>query len=298
MEVQLDLLVLVLLWAAAAGAWNISGGYAGQLSLGHAAYFGLGAYTSSLLFLAFHLSPWLGALAGAALAAGLGVCLGALTLRLRGPFFSLASIAFAEVVRIGAVNWRSLTRGSEGVFLPFQPTLAGFVFESRATYALVALGLTALVVVVTAWLERSKLGYWLAAFREDEEAARSLGVRTVRVSLAATALSSGLTALAGTLYAQYILFIEPDSVLSLNVSLQLPLIAIVGGAGTVWGPLLGSLLITPAGFLLRGWLGGSASGLHFVVYGLVVVLVVLFLPHGLLPQVRRLLDRAPARASA
>jgi len=276
-----DVMILTLLWAGIAGAWNIAGGYAGQISLGHAAFFGLGAYTSSLLYVDLGLTPWAGMLAGALLAAVFAALLSAICLRLRGPFFILATLAFAEVARIVALNWRSLTRGSEGLEIMFQDSPAHFMFKDKLPYTYLALLFAAGILALCRALEGSRLGYWLRATREEEDAAEAMGIDTFRVKVAGMILSAALTALGGSFFAQYFLFLEPGHVFSFEISVQLPLICVVGGVGTALGPFLGALLIVPASELLRAWLGGAASGLYLSLYALLLITVVLFMPEGL-----------------
>jgi branched-chain amino acid transport system permease protein len=288
----LDVIVQIYLWAAAATAWNLLGGYAGQFSLGHAAFFGIGAYTSSLLFLGIGLTPWLGMLAGGVLAATFALVIGYLSIRLRGPFFTLSTIALAEVLLILAVHWRALTGGAEGVSLPYAASVLAFTFDDKRAYALVGVGLLGLALLVVQRIERARLGYYLVAVREEEEAARAVGVPVLHVKLIAAAASAFLTAMAGTFYAQYVLWIEPAHTFSLDVSVQLALIVIIGGLGTLWGPLIGAALIIPLNMFLRAWLGAAVSGLYLVVYGVVLVLVVLYAREGVVAEVQRRRRRA------
>lgn len=287
----LDIIVQIYMWAAAAVAWNLLGGYAGQLSLGHAAFFGIGAYTSSLLFLRTGLTPWLGMLAGGILAALFALVIGYLAIRLRGPFFTLATIALAEVLQILAVYARALTGGSEGLSLPFMASALNMTFDSKRPYALVGLGLLLFALVLSLRIERSRGGYYLVAIREEEDAARAVGVPVLWMKLAAAATSAFLTSLVGTFYAQYVLWIEPSHAFSLDVSVQLALIAIIGGLGTLLGPVVGAALIIPLNMFLRAWLGASFTGLYLVVYGLVLIVVVLYARQGLVAETRRRLRR-------
>jgi len=293
----MDIIVQIFMWGAAATAWNIVGGYAGQFSLGHAAFFGIGAYTSSLLLLTAGLTPWIGMLAGGVLAALFALVIGYLAIRLRGPFFTLATIALAEVLQILAVYFRDLTGGSQGLSLPFAASVATFTFDGKRAYALAGLGFLLFALLVSGLIERSRLGYYLVAIREEEEAARAVGVPVLGIKLIATAASAFLTAMVGTFYAQYVLWIEPAHTFSLDVSVQLALIAIIGGLGTLLGPVLGAALIIPLNMFLRAWLGASYAGLYLVVYGLVLVLVVLYARQGLVVEARGWLSRrrtAPA----
>lgn len=287
-EYHLDIVVQIFMWGAAATAWNILGGYAGQFSLGHAAFFGIGAYTSSLLFLTFGLSPWLGMLAGAAIAGLFALVIGYLSIRLRGPFFTLSTIAMAEVLQIWAVHWRAVTGGSEGISLPFAAGALDFTFESKRAYAYVALAFLALALGACYLIQRTRVGYYLVAIREEEDAARALGVPVLRMKLLAAVTSAALTALVGTYYAQYVLWIEPAHTFSLDLSIQLALMVIIGGLGTLFGPVIGASLMIPLNMFLRAWLGSAVSGLYLVIYGLVLVLVVLFAPQGLVVEGRRL----------
>jgi len=297
-DYYLDIMVQTFVWAAAASGWNLLGGYAGQFSLGHAAFFGIGAYTSSLLLTRVQVSPWLGMLAGAAVAALFALVIGYLSIRLRGPFFTLSTIALTEVLQIAAIHWRALTGGSEGVPLPNTASLWTMTFDSRRSYAF--LGLTFLLLaLVVAWLvERSRWGYYLVAIREEEDAARSLGVPVLGMKLIAAVLSACLTSVVGTFYAQYVLWIEPAHTFSLDISIELALIAIIGGLGTVLGPLTGAALIIPLNIALRAWLGAAVSGLYLVIYGLVLILVVLFAREGIVAEVVRWMSRrSPPRGS-
>jgi branched-chain amino acid transport system permease protein len=285
-DYYLDVLILVLLWAALAEAYNISGGYAGQFSLGHSAFMGIGAYTSSILMWKLGVSPWIGMIFGASLAASMALLLGGIVFRLRGPFLGLATLAFTEVVHIIAVNWRSLTRGSEGIGIPFKPSFANFVFAEKATYYYVAVGLCGGIMLTTWLVARSRMGYYLIAVRENQEAARALGINPTFVKLFALVLSAILTALGGTFYAQYILYVDPASLISFDVSMQFPLISVVGGLGTVVGPLIGAGIMVPMTQILRSTFSGAVSGLDLALYGLILLLVVLFMPQGLVSEIQ------------
>jgi branched-chain amino acid transport system permease protein len=293
----LHVLVMILFYAALSQAWNIIGGYGGQLSLGHAAFFGIGSYTSTLLYLQSGLSPWIGAILGGLLAMGTAFAISYPCFRLHGPFFTLSTIAFGEVIRILAIYFRDITRGSVGLQIPFQPSLAHFVFRDKASYLYVALGYLVLTTAVTWWIERSKLGHALVALREDEDAAEAVGINTHWAKLTAVMVSAFLTALGGVFYSQFVLFIEPYSVFSGDLSIQIAMVAIIGGIGTVSGPIIGSFIVTPVSEFARAWLGGSYRGLHFLVYGVVLIVVVILIPRGvgewLRAPYRRLIRRLP-----
>jgi branched-chain amino acid transport system permease protein len=278
------ILVLVLFYAYLGTAWNILGGYAGQFSFGHAAFFGIGAYTSTLLLTGAGVSPWIGLWAGGALAAAFGCLAGFLAFRygLRGPYFALVTLAFAEMLRLVAVNWRAVG-GPMGILVPLPPagsSLWRFQFRDKLPYYYVALALLALALWVTRRVEGTRLGHALAAIRENEDAAEASGVNTQAAKLWAMALSSFLTAVGGTFYAQYFAFIDPTLTLGVSVSVEILLRPIVGGPGTLVGPLLGSLVLTPLSELTR-WAIRGRPGLDVMIYGLVLVLVVTFVPRGL-----------------
>jgi branched-chain amino acid transport system permease protein len=282
----LDVLIMILLWAMLASSWNIAGGYAGMFSLGHGAFIGIGAYMSSMLFIHFKLSPWIGMLIGAIAAGIIASFLGTICGRLKGHYFALATIAFVELINIAGVQLKELTRGSEGLSIPFHAGLANFMFESKVTYAYIGLIFVALFYFLSLALERSKLGYYLVAMREDEDAAKSLSINTPRIKMISIGISGFLAAIGGTFYAQYILFIEPDTVLSFNFSVQVALVTIVGGMGTALGPVIGSFLLTPLSMLLRAYLGGGLAGLHIVIYGFLLIIVVFFIPAGIVNAIR------------
>lgn len=287
----LGMVTLSFLGAAASLAWNLSGGYAGQLSLGHAAFFGIGAYTSTLLFLKAGVSPLVGMWLGAAISAVAAALLGAITMRLKGSFFVMSTLAFGAVVHISAINLRDLTGGSSGLSIPLQPSAANLVFANKVAYAYVALGMVALYYVATRLIAGSKIGYALVAFRENDDAARALGIRTLPLRIGVFALSAAMISLCGTFHAQYYLYIDPDSVLSLNLSLNVALMAIVGGLGTAYGPIIGAMLVTAVAFAMQAYLGDQISGLTQMAYAAIVIAVLLAAPAGLGPASAKLLAR-------
>ncbi len=282
----LDGLILILLWGASAAAWNVAGGYAGQVSLGHAAFFGLGAYSAALLGTRWDVSPWIGLLVGAGLATALGFIIGFLSNRLRGPYFVLATIALSQVLLIVASRWRGFTSGSEGIPVPFRAGFWTLGIADKRVWVYLVLVLAALVYLVQLYLERSRRGYQLAAVREDEDAALSLGVPARRLKVAAIAVSAALTAACGTLWAQYVGFVDPYYVFSVDLSVRFCLAAILGGIGTPLGPFLGAALITVLETSLRARFGGIGAGLvgiYLIIYGVVLVVTMRFAPQGLLP---------------
>lgn len=277
----LHILFMIFIFAGLSGAWNVLGGLAGQLSIGHSAFFGIGAYTSSLLFVKFGIPPLLGILPSIGVALILGLVIGYPCFRLRGPFFTLATIAIAEVLQILAVYFKNLTGGSEGLSIPFNPSFLNLSFEAKTGYALIAYCFMLVILGITYWIHWSKLGFELAALRDEHEAAESLGVNTQNAKMVALLISGGLTAVGSTIYAQYVLFLEPHVEFSVNTSIDMALISMIGGLGTVIGPAIGSCLLIPIQELLRGSLGGAHQGLHLVIYGGVLIGVAMFMPKGI-----------------
>jgi branched-chain amino acid transport system permease protein len=278
----LEVLISILFFAYLGLAWNLLGGYAGQFSFGHAAFFGIGAYTSTLLLLRFGLSPWLGMLVGGLFATCFGLFEGYLSFRygLRGPYFSLVTLAFAEMLRVVTVNLK-VVGSSLGLVIPSHANALLFVFADKLPYYYVIAGMTAAALTITQLVARSRLGYCLVAVRENEDAAEAAGVDARGAKLRAMAISAFLTALGGTFYAQYFAYIDPTITFGPAISIQGLLPAIVGGAGTVVGPLLGSFVLTPVSELTRAALRGRA-GADIMLYGLVLILVISFLPQGLM----------------
>jgi branched-chain amino acid transport system permease protein len=282
-----DIMIRTFLWAGLALAWNIAGGYVGLISFGHAAFFGIGAYTSTILLLSYGVSPWIGLFGGALLAAVAGALLTIVCARLRGPFFILSTLAAGEVTRIAALNWRSLTGGAEGLEIPAIPSATDMVFANQGPYVALVLGYMLLVFCLSVWIERSRYGYYLFATRDNEDGASAIGINPRVTRVSAMALSAALTAIGGTLFVQYFLYLDPTHIISPDISFEFALICAIGGLGTASGPVFGALIIVPASELLRGWLAQSASGLYLVLYGLVVILVILYFPSGVSGAIAR-----------
>jgi branched-chain amino acid transport system permease protein len=290
----LTVFILILFYGFLGQAWNIVGGYAGQLSAGHAAFVGVGAYTSAVLSAEYGVTPWLGMFAGAALATALGAIVGYLGFRfgLRGFYFVLLTVAFAEVCRILVSNIDALG-GALGLYITFTGNPRQFQFQDQRVYYYVALALLLLATGVAALIERHRFGVYLTAIREDETACEALGVDTLKYKLLAMVVSSFLTGLGGTFYAFYLFSLQPGTVFGIPLSVEIVIRPIIGGAGTLLGPILGSFILTPLAELSRQYFGQSGlHGAHLIVYGGLLVSVVLFLPQGAYPFVRRLLGRA------
>jgi len=291
-----NLVITVFYYAFLGQAWNILGGYAGQLSLGHAAFFAIGAYTSAVLAVHYAVSPWLGMFVGAVLAALLSLGIGYLGFRfgLRGFYFILLTLAAAEICRLVALHLPILG-GYTGLFINFTPNPWQFQFKGKIPYYFIALGFLVFASAVVWLLERSKLGTYLVAIREDEDASEALGVDTFRYKMMAYALSAALTALGGTFYAYFQYYLQPNTVLNLNHSVDIMIRPIVGGMGTILGPILGSLLLELLGEFSRTYFAGATAGLSIVTYGILLIIVVLFLPRGIYPTLAHWIRRAGRR---
>ncbi|MFN2546348.1 MAG: branched-chain amino acid ABC transporter permease [Myxococcales bacterium] len=281
-------MILILLNALLGTAWNILGGFAGQISLGQAIFFGAGAYTSTLLAQHAEISPWIGLVAGALVAIVIAIAIGGPCFRLSGHYFAIATIALGEIAAIAVTNW-DYAGGAVGLFLPVEGTgLAQMKFDDKRGYHYVICALLVLALAVTVWLRGARAGYYWRAIREDQAAARSAGVPATRYKLLAISISAALTAMAGTFYAQYVLFIDPPSVLPLSLSIQICLVAVLGGAGTLLGPLLGAAVLVPLSAATSVLLGGSGRSLDLVVYGALIMVIAVFEPSGLVGLWRRI----------
>lgn len=286
----LHVLIVSVLYAAVGQAWNLLGGYAGQLSIGHIMYFGVGAYAGGVLWTTFQISPWLAIPAGGALAALLGLLVSYISLRygLRLDYYALFTLAISQILRVIALNTQALG-GAEGIYIPgvgHKPLMMQFI--TKTPYFYTALALLAGMTLLLAFLQRTKMGAYLVAIRENEAAAEALGVDTTRYKAICTALSAALTAAAGVIFAIYTTFIDPELVLGLGLNFEFLLVAIVGGRGTLFGPILGALLLKPLGELTRVTFGAAPAGFHLMLYGAALVAVVLFMPQGLAGVVRSL----------
>jgi len=276
----LNFLVMTLLIALAGQGWNILGGYGGQYSFGHAAFFGTGAYITAILQVRYGVNAWIGFAAGIAAGATVGAIIGGLTFRsgLRGSYFALVTLAFAEVLRIVA-SVAPIAGAGVGTLITLDLRAQAFQFQSRAAFYWVILALVAVSLLIARLLERSRFGVWLIAVRENEDAAMALGVNAMMVKFGAMVLSAAITAAAGCFYAQYFLFIDAGIAYGTWISIDALLTPIIGGVGTVFGPLLGALVVKSLGEGAK-LVAGDAPGLDLMIYGVVLVLVIWFAPRG------------------
>ncbi len=292
----LHMIILIYFYSYLTTSWNMVGGFAGVLPLGHAVFIGIGAYTSTILSLQYGFSPWIGMIIGGVLSVFAGVLIGLPTFKMRGAYFALATIAFAEGFRVMIENIDYLgplnINGPRGLQIPPLNTGWGnFMFSNKEPYYYIILVMLIAVLALTWFISRSKLGYYLNAGGEEPEAAMALGVNVSKAKLIAMAMSSFLTALAGTFYAQFSLFIHPKSIISLDVSFEIAFIALIGGRGSIAGPVLGALLLRPVSDLSRIYFGDTLPGLHLVIYGVVLILVMIYQPKGLQESLTRVYDK-------
>lgn len=289
---ELGIFVMIFFYAYLGQSWNVLTGYTGHISLGHALYIGIGAYTSTYLAQAFGLSPWIGMWVGALVAVVVAFCLGYLGFRfgLRGVYFVILTIAFAEITRLVVSHIAALGSFS-GIFLDFKPSFSNFQFTGNIPYYYIALGFMIFSVIAVRLIETSKLGRFMVAIREDEDAAQALGVNAFKYNMIAIAISASMTSLAGTFYANYIFYIHPDSLFGMGLSIELILRPIIGGLGTIFGPVIGSFILTPLSEITRAYFAkGGLEGLHLIIYGILAILVVLFMPKGIIIYVKRVLN--------
>jgi len=286
----IDVLTLILFSAFLGQSWNILGGYAGQFSFGGVVFFGTGAYASSILFKTFGIDPWIGIFGAIAAGALMGAFIGFISFRygLKGSYFALITLAFAEFFRIIA-NSVEFTGGGVGIFIDHKPSLAQLQFNDTAGYYYLAMAMTVISLLIAWWLERSRFGASLVAIRENEDAAQALGVNAFRCKMYAICISGAMGGAGGTFYAQKFLYLDPPIAYGIGTSVEMLLVTIVGGLGTVFGPLIGSFVLHGINEVARHYL--EAPGLSMIVYGLILIGIVGFLPNGLIGLVRSTLKR-------
>ena len=277
-----NLLIITLLFAGLAQAWNILGGYCGQISLGHSLYFGVGAYVSTLLFVGGHVPPPIGMLAGGTVAAVMALLVGWPCFRLSGHYYAIATVVVQEIGYLLALNWDWIG-GASGVYIPFRgESLLNLQFRTaKLPYFYLALGFAATTWLVAWWIEGSRFGFSWRAVKDDVVAARSLGVRIFPSKMLAAAISGFFTGVGGAIFAQYVGYIDPDSILSGQLAILIALPAVLGGVGTLWGPLIGAAVLIPLRELSSSYLGSAGSGVDLMLYGVLIMAVALLRPQGL-----------------
>lgn len=279
----LNIMAYTMLFAGLASSWNIIGGFGGQFSLGHGVFFAIGGYTTANMYFHWQISPWLSLIPAMILASLVAVLVSWPTFRLKGPFFAIATLALNEVAFVLANYFDLLTGGPRGMMLPFKAGWMNMVFTSRLPYALIMFGFLIACLVVCAVVLRSRLGYYLQAVHLDEDAARAAGIDVLKVKLSGMALSAALTGIGGSLFAMYLRFVDPPTLLSIqDIGVKFLLISLIGGVGTLYGPLAGALLIIPLEFYLRASLGGTVPGANLLILGTLLVLFALFMRRGVI----------------
>jgi len=279
----IHILIMIFIYAIVAEAWNILGGYTGQISLGNAIFFGVGAYTSSVLLINFKVNPWIGMILGGICAIILAILIGLPVFRLRSHYFVIATLAAGEIFTVIFLDW-DYVKGATGLELPLiEDSLKGMTFSyNKIGFYYIGLGILTIIVTLLYLITKSKLGYYFKTIKEEEDAARSIGIDTTLYKLVAISISAFFTAIAGTVYAQYLLFIDPTMVFPTYLSVKFVLVAALGGSGTILGPILGAFILIPISEITRVFFGGGGQGLDLLFYGALIVFVALFKPGGLI----------------
>jgi branched-chain amino acid transport system permease protein len=279
----LNIFIMIFFYGYLAYSWNILGGFLGQHSFGHALFVGIGAYTSTLLFTHLNLTPWIGMWAGGVCGGLAGLFLGYLSFRygLKGPYFIMVTIAFAETFMYIALNIRAIG-GASGLNVPLMGHNPFFFqFSEKIYYYYIILAMITIIMFITYMIRKKRMGFYLLAIRENEDAAQILGVAAMKYKLFATVISAFFCALGGTFYAQYIMFIDPPSILGLGLSVEMVIYVFIGGEGTVLGPLFGAFFLFPLGELTRNIFAGQTGGIHLMIYGAIFVVAMIFMPEGI-----------------
>jgi branched-chain amino acid transport system permease protein len=289
-EYVLSIVMVAIIWAIAGQGWNVIGGYGGLLSFGHSVFFGVGAYVTALLTIHFGVSAWIGMLVGAIVAALLGAILTFPALRLRGVYFTLATFVLTLLFADLTTHFSKVTGGDQGLSLPFvRDDPSAFQFDSKLTFFYVLAGFLALATLVVAAVANSRLGLFLKASRDDPDAARAAGVDVTRVRLIGLVISAAVTSVAGSLMLEYLRFIDPPTGFGMNTAFIIGLVALVGGRGTILGPIIGAAVLIPAQQVLASALSSAPSGLSGIAYGAIVIVIMLVDWRGLHHLIARLI---------
>ncbi len=292
------LMIMALMWTLLGASWNIVGGFAGQISFGHSAFLGTGAYTTMILYLNMGIAPWYGIVLGGLVAAIIALPIGLICFRLRGPYFALSTLAVAEIIRLVALNWESLTSGPVGLLITTLPpvTVAGAAlnWESKTPFYYIIAALSIGSLMATSIMARSRLGAYLLAVRDDIDCAEAIGINTVQVRVSALALSAFLAGVGGGYYAMYLRYIDPDAVFSISLSVEMVFIAVVGGLTTVMGPLIGALFLVSLGETFRTYIPTG----HLIFYGLFMMLAIRYMPEGIWGRLRLTVQNRWGRKNA
>ncbi len=280
-QFRIHVMIMFFMFAMLGVAWSILGGFAGMFSFGQVAFFGIGAYASGFLLVTYNISPWIGLVVGGVVAALVAAAIGYPCSNLRGHYFAIASIAFGEIVRIIFTNWK-LMGGAEGLTIPMlDEGMGNFMFHSsKLPYYYIMLGFLIVALVACRLVATSKMGFYFRAIKESHEVAEVLGVNVVWYRLLAIMISAFLSSMAGVFYAQYILYLDPESVLILPISTQIVLVAMLGGASTVLGPVVGAAILVPLSEYTRVWFGYKGTGVDMIIYGALITIISMYQPNG------------------
>jgi len=276
------ILIMIMMYATMSIGWNVIGGYAGQVSFGNAAFFGVGAYTTAVLLVNYSVNPWLGMLAGCVLSVGLAVVVGYPCFRLRGHYFAIATIAVGEIMGVIFTNW-DYVGAAVGIYMPIlEESITNFEFHSsKIPYYYIILVMLLVAIAVSYFIEESRLGYYLRAIKDDPDGARSLGIDIQKYKMIAFSIYAVLTSICGTFYGQYVLYIHPSSTMDLMMSIHLCIIALIGGIGKLFGPVVGAFVFIPLMELTRVYLGSEGQGIDMIIYSLLVIMIAIWRPQGL-----------------
>jgi branched-chain amino acid transport system permease protein len=273
---------MIMMYATMSIGWNIIGGYAGQVSFGNASFFGLGAYTTAVLLVNYNVNPWLGMLAGCVLSVCLAVVVGYPCFRLRGHYFAIATIAVGEIMVVVFTNW-DYVGAAVGIYMPIlKESFTNFEFHSsKIPYYYIILAMLLFAIAVSYVVEKSRMGYYFRAIKDDPDGARSLGINIQKYKMIAFSISAVLTSICGTFYGQYVLYIHPSSTMDLMMSIHLCIIALIGGIGKLFGPVVGAFVFIPLMELTRVYLGSAGQGIDMIIYSLLVIMIAIWRPQGL-----------------
>jgi branched-chain amino acid transport system permease protein len=293
------MLILILLYALMAQSWNVVAGFSGQISLGHAIFFAIGAYSATVLFVKYGITPWAGLLVGMVLSALAAIAIGVPTLRLKGHYFAIATLLIGSGVQIIVQRWDWVGAAS-GLYVPINRTSPWLYLQfhtSKVPYYYLALGAAALGYFVVWKLRRSRFGFRLQAVRDEPDAAASLGIAVARHKVLAFMLSAAMMSVAGTFYGQYVLVLDPERLLSTEISIIVLLMTVLGGSGTLWGPALGAAILIPLSEYSRIWFGGTGRTVDLIIYGILILAVCMWRPNGILSIFNERIRRRSGTAS-
>lgn len=282
-------LVLMVVWSILGMGWNIIGGYSGQISMGHATFFGIGAYSVALGFVNWNITPWIGIFIGIVLSIILAFLIGYPLLKLRGHYFAIATLTLGEAIKAIFLNTKAVG-GATGIDMlkPSAHEWYSMQFDSKLTYYYIMLAFLVAITLLVNWIDKNRMGYYLRTINTNQEAAESIGINTSNYKVWAYMLSAGIVSIGGSLYAQYLLYIDPLVVMSLSVSIMICLVTILGGIATVYGPIIGAVIFTLISEYSRVLLGGSGKGYDLLFYGALIIIVVLYIPNGIISIFQRL----------